>query len=98
MQKYYKIITQEKEYMDIKYITFNLSEIDKINFGEVLTTSIDTIRLSNNNLGILKYIGVMPQSIQSLETKSQEYTNSEMVELISSENWILSYPSISGNT
>ena len=98
MQKYYKIITQEKEYMDIKYITFNLSEIDKINFGEVLTTSIDTIRLSNNNLGILKYIGEMPQSVQLLETKSQEYTNGEMIDLISSEDWILNYPSLSGNT
>ena len=84
--------------MDIKYITFNLSEIDKINFGEVLTTSIDTIRLSNNNLGILKYIGEMPQSVQSLETKSQEYTNGEMIDLISSEDWILNYPSLSGNT
>ena len=84
--------------MDIKYITFNLSEIDKINFGEVLTTSTDTIRLSNNNLGILKYIGEMPQSVQSLETKSQEYTNGEMIDLISSEDWILNYPSLSGNT
>jgi len=84
--------------MDIKYITFNLSEIDKIKFDEVLTTSIDTIRLSNNNFGILKYIGEMPQSIQLLETKSQEYTNNEMVDLISSEDWILTYPSLTGNT
>ena len=84
--------------MDIKYITFNLSEIDKINFDEVLTTSRDTIKLSNNNLGVLKYIGEMPLSVQSLETKSQEYINSEMVELISSENWILTYSSLTGNT
>jgi hypothetical protein len=84
--------------MDIKYITFNLSEIDKIKFDEVLTTSIDTIRLSNNNFGILKYIGEMPQSVQSLETKSQEYINNEMVDLISSEDWILTYPSLTGNT
>ena len=84
--------------MDIKYITFNLSEIEKINFDELLTTSRDTIRLSNNNLGILKYIGEMPQSVQSLETKSQEYIKSEMIDLISSEDWILTYPSLSGNT
>lgn len=84
--------------MDIKYITFNLSEIDKINFDEVLTTSKDTIRLSNNNFGILKYIGEIPQSVQSLETKSQEYTNIEMIDLISSEDWILTYQSLTGNT
>lgn len=98
MLKYYKIITQENQYMDIKYITFNLSEIDKINFDELLTTSNETIRLSNNNLGVLKYLGEMPQSVQSLETKSQEYTNSEMVDLISSQYWILTNPSLTGNT
>ena len=85
--------------MDIKYITFNLSEIDKINFDEVLTTSSETIRLSNNNLGILKYIGMAPPSIQSLETKSIEYSHSEMLDLLLTEEWVIIYEqSITGNT
>ena len=85
--------------MDIKYITFNLSEIDKINFGEILTSSRDTIRLSNNNLGILKYMGTMPESIQSLETKSMEYSHSEILDLLLIEEWVIIYEeSITGNT
>jgi hypothetical protein len=77
--------------MDIKYITFNLSEIDKINFDELLTTSKDTLRTSNNNLGILKYDGEMPQSIQLLETKSEEYTHSEILDLLLTEEWVIIY-------
>jgi len=85
--------------MDIKYITFNLSEIDKINFGEVLTTSRDTMKLSNNYLAILKYMGTMPPSIQSLETKSQEYSHSEILDLLLTEEWVIIYEQgITGNT
>jgi len=85
--------------MDIKYITFNLSEIEKIKFDEVLTTSRETLKLSNTNLGILKYMGTMPESIQSLETKSQEYSHNEIVDLLLNEEWILIYEQgITGNT
>ena len=84
--------------MDIKYITFNLSEIDKINFNELMTTSIETMRFSNNNLGLIKFMGEIPLSVQSLETKSQEYTNSEILILMEREEWIVSIESISGTT
>jgi len=36
--------------MDIKYITFNLSEVDKINFEEVFENSADTLRVSKSNI------------------------------------------------
>ena len=85
--------------MEIKYITFNLSEIEKINFGELLTSSRDTIKLSNNNFGILKYMGTMPPSIQSLETKSMEYSHSEILDLLLTEEWVIIYEQgITGNT
>jgi hypothetical protein len=84
--------------MDIKYITFNLSEIDKINFNELMTTSIETMRFSNNNLGLIKFTGEIPPSVQSLETKSQEYTNSEILVLLEGEEWIIYIEPISGTT
>ena len=84
--------------MDIKYITFDLSEIDKINFNELMTTSIETMRFSNNNLGLVKFMGEIPPSVQLLETKSQEYTNSEILELLKNDNWILETIIYSGNT
>jgi len=85
--------------MDINYIVFNYTEIDKVNFDEVLTTSSETIRLSNNNRGILKYIGMAPLSIQSLETKSLEYSHSEILDLLLTEEWVVIHKqSITGNT
>jgi hypothetical protein len=84
--------------MDIKYITFNLSEIDKINFNELMTTSIETMRFSNNNLGLIKFMGEIPTSVQSLETKSQEYILSEVLVLLQGEDWIVYADSISGTT
>ena len=84
--------------MDIKYITFNLSEIDKINFNELMTTSIETMRFSNNNLGLIKFMGEIPPSVQSLETKSQEYILSEILILLQGEDWIVYADPISGTT
>jgi hypothetical protein len=84
--------------MDIKYIIFNLSEIDKINFDELMTTSKETMRLSNNNLGLIKFIGEIPPSVQLLETKSQEYTNSEILVLLEGEEWIIYIEQTSGTT
>jgi len=84
--------------MDIKYIIFNLSEIDKINFNELMTTSIETMRFSINNLGLIKFKGEIPPSVQSLETKSKEYTNSEILLLLEGEEWIIYSEPISGTT
>lgn len=84
--------------MAIKYITFDLSEIEKINFNELMTTSIETMRFSNDNLGLIKFMGEIPPSVQLLETKSQEYTNSEILELLKNDNWILETIIYSGNT
>jgi len=84
--------------MGIKYITFDLSEIDKINFNELMTTSIETMRVSNNNLGLVKYNGEMPQSILLLETKSEEYILSDILVLLEGEEWIIETISFSGNT
>jgi hypothetical protein len=84
--------------MDIKYITFDLSEIDKIDFTELMTTSIETMRFSNNNLGLIKFMGEIPPSVQSLETKSQEYTNFEILILLEGEEWVVYPDPISGTT
>jgi microcystin degradation protein MlrC len=84
--------------MDTKYIIFDLSEIDKINFNEILNTSVDTLRLSTTNKSIIKYIGIQPNSIQLLQIKSQEYTNSEILDILTTDEWILPYISYSGDT
>ena len=73
-----------------KYIIFNVSELDKINFYEVQETSADTIRKSvDETLTFVKYDGdEMPPSVSSLTTKQGPYTQTEILEIINTSEWI----------
>jgi hypothetical protein len=73
-----------------KYIIFNVSELDKINFYEVQETSVDTIRKSvDETLTFVKYDGdEIPPSISSLTTKQGPYTQTEILEIINTSEWI----------
>jgi hypothetical protein len=75
--------------MDIKYRIFDLSESDKINFDEVLESSVDTLRVSNTDKTFVKYAGEIPASVESLETKSEEYNNQQILDILSTEDWII---------
>jgi hypothetical protein len=74
--------------MDTKYIIFDFSEVDKINFNEVLETNIDTLRVSNTDKTFVKYVGDIPPSVMSLDTKSEEYNNEEMLNILIQQNWV----------
>ena len=84
--------------MDIKYIIIDLSDADKINYDEVSQNSISTLRISKSNEVIIHYNGQMPQSVESLESKSQEYTYSEILNILEGSDWIYYDNGISGNT
>ena len=84
--------------MDIKYIIIDLSDADKINYNEVLQNSISTLRISKSNKAIVYYSGGMPQSVQSLENKSQEYNLSEITEILRDTDWTYFDGGITGNT
>jgi len=72
-----------------KYIIFNVSELDKIDFNQVQETSVDTIRKSvDETLTFVKYDGdEMPPSVLSLTTKQGPYTQTEILEIISTPEW-----------
>lgn len=73
---------------NFKYIIFNKDELNLINISELLPFSADPVRLSNDNIhGYAKYTGSMPDSIQNLTTKSQEYTHEQMQVYFEKENW-----------
>jgi hypothetical protein len=74
-----------------KYIIFNVSELDKINFYEVQETSVDTIRKSvDETLTFVKYDGdEMPPSVSSLTTKQGPYTQTEILEIINTPEWAI---------
>jgi hypothetical protein len=73
-----------------KYIIFNVSELDKIDFNEVQETSADTIRKSvDETLTFVKYDeDGMPSSVLSLTTKQGPYTQTEILEIINTPEWV----------
>ena len=70
------------------YVVFDLTEVDTIDFSEVMETSADTLR---NNLAdtqsFVKYEGDQPPSVVALTTKSQEYTHEEILTLLAGTDW-----------
>lgn len=74
-----------------KYIIFNSSEINKINFDEVLETSAETLRMSlDGSKTFVKYISdEMPASVASLDTKVGPLDYIEMNVALSNSDWTL---------
>jgi tRNA A37 threonylcarbamoyladenosine synthetase subunit TsaC/SUA5/YrdC len=81
------------------YVIFNVSELDKIDFDQVLETSIETIRKSvDGTLTFVKYATEeIPSSVVSLDTKQGPYSYEEILEILSTPEWTdpnPSYPNI----
>lgn len=74
------------------YVIFNVSEIDTIHFDHVLETSAETIRKSvDGTKTFVKWDGEMPQCVQDLTTKEGPYTHTEILEILSGEEWTSQY-------
>lgn len=77
-------------YKNRKYVIFNVSELDKIDFTQVHETSADTVRKSvDGTKTFVKWEGEVPPSVQSLTTKSEYYTYEEMLEILAGDQWTL---------
>ena len=75
-------------FKDRKYVVVFYSEIDQINFDEVLITSSDTLRKSlDGALTFVKYDGEMPPSIAALTNKSEEFTQEQFLIILSGPDW-----------
>ena len=68
---------------------FNVSELDSVDFTQVLETSQYTVRKSiDETKTFLKWEGdVVPSSINSLTTKEGPYTYTEVKTILSGEEW-----------
>lgn len=70
------------------YVIFDLTEVDTIDFSEVMETSADTIRKNvANTQSFVKYETDMPASVAALTTKSQEYTHEEILAIMATPEW-----------
>lgn len=73
---------------DRHYVVFDLTEVDTIDFSEVMETSADTLRKNlANTQSFVKYKGAMPASVTALTTRSQEYTHEEILALLGGADW-----------
>lgn len=72
-----------------QFAIFSASELDKINFAEVLETSADTVRKSvDGTKTFVKWDGEkVPPSVQTLTTIEGYYTYSEILEILSTPVW-----------
>jgi hypothetical protein len=72
----------------MKYLIFNISEIDKVNFDEVRETSKDTLRISvDGTKTFVKWDDKEPSFINTLTTAEGTYTQEEIIEILSTDLW-----------
>lgn len=75
--------------VELKYVIFDFDEVYKIDFNEVRETSISTLRKSvDGTKTFVKYSDEMPSSVNNLSTKSKEYTHSEIIDILSTIEWL----------
>jgi hypothetical protein len=80
--------TQLQEYDDRKFMVFNVSELNQIDFTQVLETSLDTVRKSvDETKTFVKCDGVIPESVNNLTTKEGPYTYDEILTILSTTEW-----------
>lgn len=71
------------------YLIFNSSDVGLVNFSEVMETSADTLRYSvDTTRTFIKWDGeTAPLFTQSLSGVSGPYTHSEIMEILSTDEW-----------
>lgn len=75
-------------YENRKYVIFDVSELDKIDFTQVLETSAQTVRKSlDGTKTFVKWAGEVPTCVLSLNTKSSILTHEEIVSIMDTEEW-----------
>lgn len=76
------------EYNIRQFVIFDVSELDKIDFTQVLETSADTVRRSlDGSKTFVKWDGDIPECVQSLTTKGDYLTYEEIMQILSTEEW-----------
>jgi hypothetical protein len=78
-------------YENRQFAIFSTTELNQIDFTEVLETSAETCRLSTD--GTLTFVKwengeAVPPSVQALTTVQGFYTYEEMLDILSGEEWV----------
>lgn len=77
-------------YENRKYVIIPASAVDSVDFSEVMETAANTCRYSvDATQTFVKYEGEQPASVAAISGKSQEYTHSEILAILATEDWTL---------
>ncbi len=77
-----------QDYENRKFMIFNVSELNQIDFTQVLETSADTVRKSvDETKTFVKWDGNMPDCVNNLTTKEGPYTYEEILVILSGPEW-----------
>ena len=76
-------------YESREFMIFNVTELDQINFTQVLETSQDTVRKSvDGTKTFVKWDGVtIPDCVLNLLTKEGPYTYEEILTILATPEW-----------
>jgi hypothetical protein len=76
------------DYTGREFMIFNVSELDTINFTQVLETSAETVRKSvDGTKTFVKWDGAMPQCVIDLTTSEGPYTYEEILVILATPEW-----------
>ena len=80
---------ETQDYPNREFMIFNVSELELIDFSQVLETSIDTVRKSvDETKTFVKWDGnIIPPSVESLTTKEGPYTYDEILTILNGPEW-----------
>jgi hypothetical protein len=80
---------ETQDYEQRQFMIFNVSELNTIDFTQVLETSIDTVRRSvDGTKTFVKWDGnTIPPSVDSLITKEGPYTYDEILTILNGPEW-----------
>lgn len=85
----------EQEYPDRRFVIFNVTELNQINFNQVFEDSASTVRKSADlTKTFVKYDLPQPSSVAGLTTKSPEYTYDEILNILATPEWL---PAVTGS-
>ena len=76
-------------YQNRRFMIFNVSELNLIDFSQVLETSEETVRKSlDETKTFVKWDGDTPSCIDSLTTKEGPYSYDEIIEILGGSDWL----------
>lgn len=78
----------DQEYENRRFVIFDVTELNQIDFDQVFETDPNTMRRSvDETKTFVKYNMPQPSSIVALTTKSQEYTYEEILTILTTPEW-----------